>query len=170
MKILISESQLIRLQEKFKVASQERIKLFENEDFLLVLPLTHLASCKYGAKTKWCTSAKDDDMWQRHDALGTIGYLMIKNPELQEKLGYEKFAFFLNAPSAHYGKNFTPDRIVFYDELNHTIPNIIFLRMMDEVGKYNDFKTMADLFVEYTQNKFSPDNKELIRRGVQKPF
>jgi hypothetical protein len=170
MKILISESQYTRLQEKFKIGSDERFKLFENEDFLLVIPLTHLASCKYGAKTTWCTSAKDDDMWSRHDALGATGYLMVKNPDLQDRLGSEKFAFYLNVPSAYHGKNFNTDRINFYDELNNSIPNIIFLRMMDEVGKYSDFNNMANLFVQYTKNKFSPDNNELIKKGVKKPF
>lgn len=170
MKILISESQFSRLHEKFKVGGDERLKLFENEDFLFVVPLTHTASCKYGANTKWCTSAKDDDMWQRHDSLGALGYFLIKNPELVEKLGYKKFAFFLNAPSAYYGKNYNPERIVFYDELNNTIPSIIFLGMMESVGKYEDFKKMTDLFMAYTQDKFSPDNKELIKKGVQKPF
>lgn len=170
MKILLFESQLLRLQEKFKVESDERLKLFDNDDFLLVVPLTHTASCKYGANTKWCTSAKDEDMWERHDALGAVAYLIVKNPELKEKLGYEKFAFFLNAPSSHYGKNFNADRIVFYDELNRNIPNIIFLRMMDDVGKFKDFKTMAQIFVDYTENKFLPGNPDLIRKGLRKPF
>lgn len=170
MKILISESQMIRLYEKYKVTNYERIKMFEDENFLFVIPLSHQASCKYGAKTTWCTSAKDDDMWSRHDSLGAAGYLMVKTPELQQKLGSEKFAFYLNAPSANYGKNFTPDRIIFYDELNNPIPNIIFLRMMDEVGEYNDFKTIADLFVEYTKNKFSPDNKQLLNQMIRNPF
>jgi hypothetical protein len=170
MKILITESQALRLFEKYKVGNEERIKLFENDDFLLVVPLTHTASCKYGAKTKWCTSAKDDDMFQRHDALGALGYLIIKNPDIAEKLGYEKFAFFLNAPSAYYGRNYNPERIVVYDELNQVIPNIMFLRMMDEIGKYVDFKTMAEKFVSFTQEKFSPGNPERIRQGVRKPF
>ena len=41
---------------------------------------------------------------------------------------------------------------------------------MDEVGKYSDFNNMANLFVQYTKNKFSPDNNELIKKGVKKPF
>jgi hypothetical protein len=36
-------------------------KLFENEYFLIVEPLTEKASKLYGAGTRWCTTGKDDE-------------------------------------------------------------------------------------------------------------
>ena len=39
-------------------------KLFENDHFLVVEPLSEKASKLYGAGTKWCTTGKDDDCTQ----------------------------------------------------------------------------------------------------------
>ena len=35
------------INEKFKVGTDEYEKLYEDDNFLLVIPLTHDASCKY---------------------------------------------------------------------------------------------------------------------------
>lgn len=49
----------IELKEK-PLSDEDRKKLFENDEWLVVIPLTFKASCKYGANTRWCTTAKDD--------------------------------------------------------------------------------------------------------------
>jgi hypothetical protein len=99
MKIVLTEAQLNTLVEKFKIDDGERIKLFETDDFLLVVPLTRTASCKYGAGTRWCTTEKDDDQFERHFDMGSLAYLIVKNPDMQEKLANTKFAFFANRPN-----------------------------------------------------------------------
>ena len=42
---------------KIKVSSSEYKKLFENDEMVVVKPLTHQASCKYGSGTQWCIAA-----------------------------------------------------------------------------------------------------------------
>lgn len=39
----------------------EANKLYEDKEWLVVVPLTHKAACKYGANTKWCTASRNDD-------------------------------------------------------------------------------------------------------------
>ena len=46
--------------EQDKKAEEGTKKLFNSQDWLLVRPLNHDSSCKYGAGTKWCTTAKGD--------------------------------------------------------------------------------------------------------------
>jgi hypothetical protein len=40
-----------------RVSKDERIQIYRDKDYVVVLPLTFEASCKYGADTRWCTSA-----------------------------------------------------------------------------------------------------------------
>lgn len=64
-----------------KVKNDERIKVFENERILVVEPLTHKASCKYGAYTQWCTAVvSNPDYFKRYSARGILLYIIIKSP------------------------------------------------------------------------------------------
>jgi hypothetical protein len=158
MKIVLTESQLKVLVEKYKIADQERIKLFDTDDFLLVVPLTHTASCKYGANTKWCVTEKDDDdMFKRHYKLAGLGFLIVKNPEMQEKLGNDKFAFYINKPkTASAARN--PERVIVYDDLGDIIPIHLFLNMADSAGAYEEVKNALSKFMLYTIDKFSSES------------
>jgi hypothetical protein len=108
------------LQEKFKVGEDEYIKLYGEEktdDFLLVVPLTHNASCKYGASTKWCTtSTNDDEDFKNHIGLGVLAYIIVRDERLTERLNNRKFALY---------RLFTdgPGRTIVFDELNNEYKN-----------------------------------------------
>lgn len=41
-------------------------KIFENDRYLVVVPKTHEASCKYGANTKWCTTSVSDTHFKQY--------------------------------------------------------------------------------------------------------
>ena len=47
-----------------KVKKGDRIEILRDEKYLVVAPLTHVASCKYGAYTHWCSAAPStSDLW-----------------------------------------------------------------------------------------------------------
>jgi len=81
--------------EKYKISKDERIVLSDTENFLQVLPLTLMASCKYGSTTKWCVSSGDaEKSFDHYKNNGwDVSMIMIKNPELVKSLGTGKFAF-----------------------------------------------------------------------------
>ena len=98
------------LLEKFKVPKNEYLKLYEDSDVVLVIPMSHLASCKYGAKTKWCTTNRDDDeMFDEHHSSGVLGYIIVKNNEIAQDLGGGKFALY---------KQWNDTPTIVYDERN----------------------------------------------------
>jgi len=143
--------------EKFKVEPHEYIKLFENDEFLLVIPLTFEASCKYGAGTKWCTTSKDnDDMFKKHNRMGSLGYVIIKNKELQDKLESTKFGMFINKPGENYlgGRYPSPQGIIFYNDLNDPMNDNKVLNLFDRVDKYSQLMTMVRMFTDYSEDKF----------------
>ena len=45
-----------------KLKSEDRIKLIDRPDLLMVIPLTHAASVRYGANTEWCTAVPSSDV------------------------------------------------------------------------------------------------------------
>jgi hypothetical protein len=53
--------------------------LLENDRYLLLQPITHRGSLKYGAGSKWCTaSKKDPDVFNRYSRNGYLAYLIDK--------------------------------------------------------------------------------------------
>ena len=51
----------IEERENIKRAKKDVKRVFDDEDFLVIKPLTHYSSCAYGGGTKWCTASKDSD-------------------------------------------------------------------------------------------------------------
>ena len=67
-----------------RIKSEERTsdatKIYEDNELLVLAANTWEASCKYGAGSKWCTTAKDDSSyWNRHNQTGTEFFWIFKN-------------------------------------------------------------------------------------------
>ena len=55
------------------------VKLFENDDFLLLTPLTHQAACRYGSGTRWCVAMRGySGYFEQYFTQGPIFFLMDK--------------------------------------------------------------------------------------------
>jgi hypothetical protein len=98
MKYLITERQYRFITERYKISDDERIILSNTENFKQIVPLTYTASCKYGSNTKWCVTGEKGksffDNYQKKNS--DVSMIMIKNPEIKEKLGTGKFSFNLH--------------------------------------------------------------------------
>jgi hypothetical protein len=67
--------------------------LIENEKYLFIQPTTHRGSMKYGASTKWCTTAKNDpSTFARYYRNGLLVYLIDKTKTKQDN--FQKVAFY----------------------------------------------------------------------------
>lgn len=55
------------------------VKIHEDDDWILVKPLTHESSKKYGSNTKWCTaSSQTSDYFMSYTQTGTLIYIINK--------------------------------------------------------------------------------------------
>lgn len=64
---------------KEKSKEDEFDKLYEDKDLLVIAAKTWEASCKYGAGSMWCTTAKDtSSYWRRHNTIGTEFFWIFK--------------------------------------------------------------------------------------------
>jgi hypothetical protein len=76
-----SYEELVKDLDKIKQAakSEDVTKIYEDRDLLVLAANTYEASCKYGAGSQWCTTAKDtDSYWRRHNELGTEFFWIFK--------------------------------------------------------------------------------------------
>ncbi len=65
-----------------KKAKKNVIKVFENDDILVLAPLSIEASCKYGSGTKWCIAATNNQM--------------VGNPHFESYTEHSSFYFLIN--------------------------------------------------------------------------
>jgi hypothetical protein len=66
--------------------------LLETENYVLLRPLTHLGSLKYGAQTRWCTASRTNpETFRNYFGRGYLAYCIAKNEVNKE---YTKFALF----------------------------------------------------------------------------
>jgi hypothetical protein len=78
--------------------------VFESDKILLIQPLTHRGSIKYGANTKWCTTAKNNQtIFKNYTKEGLLFYLIDKT-ETKSK-DYEKIALYLEFKSKGLNDN-----------------------------------------------------------------
>lgn len=57
--IMLANS-LAEINQMSKLLEKQITVIYEDNDWLIMKPLTHLASMKYGSSTKWCTTQKND--------------------------------------------------------------------------------------------------------------
>jgi len=145
--IRITESDLIKLVKKsinegIKISKDERIKLADNKNFLLVIPLSTDAACKYGASTKWCVSGREGNAFKNYQKdCHTVGMIMIKDPKIQEVLNGSKFA--LNVWNGY---------IEIHNELNRQIIGEELVNLAKEYDFVDDLKDVVTDFVNYHNN------------------
>ena len=73
--------------EKLK-QEEGSLKLYEDADWLMIIPLTYEASCKYGANTQWCVASRDTkEHFKSYTKSGLLIYLIHKKSN-------NKFAFY----------------------------------------------------------------------------
>lgn len=86
--------------------------LLNDENWLVVIPLTYDASLKYGSNTKWCTTSKDNpDYFYRYSRNGSLYYILSKKT-------YTKSAVHVEYTN---GKNY----LKLYDEADDHIDSTI---------------------------------------------
>lgn len=80
----LSELEEASNQAKLKLSRKEQKetgvdKVYEDDDFLVLMPKTHKASCRYGSNTKWCVTMRDrSGYYENYFTQGPIFFLIDK--------------------------------------------------------------------------------------------
>lgn len=83
--------------EKFimegKVSKNEKIDIYRDNNYIVVEPLTHKASCKYGAFSKWCISVPNTSYIFDEGSPNHIIFIIQKNFTPTNIENIQKFLF-----------------------------------------------------------------------------
>ena len=86
--------------EEVRVPRDERVVIYETPDVLVVRPMTHRASCKYGHGTPWCVSVPSNERWFDTYTKKGLLYMVIlykHDKESGQKYEYYKLAMYKKA-------------------------------------------------------------------------
>ncbi len=64
-----------------EVSEKDYRVVIDNEEIKVIVPLTEKGACKYGAGTKWCTAARNDNMFEHYNEQGELYIVIPKRPE-----------------------------------------------------------------------------------------
>lgn len=127
----------VRQSEDEKQKSSDAVKIFENNQVLVIAANTHQASCRYAAGTKWCTGAADtDEYWKRHNRTGTEFIWILKG--LKEDNPNYKFSLHFkwgktNRISQSPSQEFNSDWCNAQNRCSEMIPNILLDLFSDDL-------------------------------------
>ena len=70
-----------------KKIKKQGVKLYNDDRWLIIIPLTHDASCYYGGGTRWCTTTKNNDSYyNRYKESGELYYIIDKKGDKDDDL------------------------------------------------------------------------------------
>ena len=105
------------------------VRVFEDDTWLVLRPLTFSASCKYGAATKWCTTAiSEPQHFYRYWSRGALIYIL--NKKTGYKVATQKYYDNDHERSTLWN---VADREVSWDEVD--VDGNIFAIIRDEIKK-----------------------------------
>ena len=160
---------------KIKVSSSEYKKLYEDNDLVVIKPLTHQASCKYGTGTRWCVAATNTNQywnrytkktnqyagysWTKHDSKEpsnfipySILYFVIQKREPQSN-PYSKVALQYNPNKAEYKNRDIGNNIEVWDA---TDKNINIDKLYNNIPNFNEaFHYIEEDYLEEKDNIYN---------------
>jgi len=148
---VIEVAEVVREEKNFN--KEEHINvLLETDEFLLLQPKTHKGSIKYGANTKWCTTAKNNEsIFKNYTRDGFLGYLIDKT---ETKTGeYKKVALYLE-----YNSGGINDNVKLYDVKDKYATEDDLIQSGWDIEKLFEIFTMFRYhFIKAKENKKSKD-------------
>lgn len=110
------------------IIEEETDVVYDQEDYLIVVPLSFASSCFWGVETKWCTTSKDNPQYyENYTNDGTLFYIIDKYRQNEKSHPLSKFAIHIknnqqdynaeiyNRPDTSMGQGMSrmlPDRII----------------------------------------------------------
>src|SRR3990170_6731083 len=149
---------------EYKVKTKEYEKLVDNDEVLIVHPLTEQASRTYGKSTRWCISADRDNMFEHYNKKGPF-YMFIPK---KEQHATEKYTIHINTGNFKNEK----DDLIELDWLFQTrFPDL--LKAKDKTSEeYKFIKKLKEESKDKNVNLlFVPENKrkrEIVLEAINR--
>ena len=114
LKLVIAKAEEIK-EEKTFIKEDHVVVLDETDEYVLLQPITHRGSLRYGAQTRWCTASRNDtSTYNRYTKGGLLVYLIDKKGNKKDQ--GKKLALYLN-----YAHDVFTDGFDVYNTTDHSI-------------------------------------------------
>lgn len=114
---------------------KEAIKLTDDSYWLVIVPMSHRASCSYGSNTRWCTTSKQDTQYNRYQSnTSSLFYFIPKTNPLKSDKDYfvEHMDVEYDLSKIALHMNFEGD-LIFYDASDGEIESYDVTNLVNEV-------------------------------------
>jgi hypothetical protein len=81
--------EFVRNKKRDKELENQTEKIYEDDDFLVIVPKTQGASCKYGSGTKWCVTQRGSGHFDRYTSGRKDLYFIIRKKGTQKEKHYK---------------------------------------------------------------------------------
>jgi hypothetical protein len=137
------------------------VVLNNDEQWLVLRPLTHQAAVKYGYGTKWCTSMKHDhDYFRRYSRRGVLVYCLDKETG-------DKIAFFHNIDTDYDREtsfwNIKDERI---DSMESGLPPYVLDIIKEQIASKTTNVKLRTAEIAELEEKYYRQNEELKSEGL----
>ena len=120
-----------------KEMASQIIRVFEDDNWIVLRPLTFAASCKYGAATKWCTPATSEPQhFHRYWSRGCLIYIL--NKQTGYKVATQKYYDDSDRSTLWNAA----DREVNWADVD--VPGYVFEKVRDEINKNISNRDLCD--------------------------
>ena len=148
--------------EKVVTKSASRVKIYEDSRYLVVSPLTHKASCQYGAYSNWCVSTSNVSYYNKYTSDGILFFVIDKegvNPGKPEANSY-KFAIYSQFEDLE-----NPYKWQFFDMEDNSINPTLILNLVPKTILGKIYEYASDKFKEI-KKKYEINEKELKENSI----
>ena len=142
-------------------------KIYEDNRFVVVSPLSHIASCYYGAGTKWCTASKDTTShFSSYKGSGELYYIIDKT--LPTSSPYYKVA--LNKKIAGHTEDFWDVKDKPITDKNAILPIMQNSKMIQEIRNHfaEKFQERIEQEIELQAKRLSDQEERRERERIRR--
>ena len=145
--------------EKEKEIKEGAKKVFENDEWAIIVPDTEEAACYYGKGTKWCTAGNTNNQFDYYNRQGTL-YILINKQDPSEKFQFHfESSQFMDVMDRQINiSDFFNDNSEVYDFFSNVIPNLEFT-MCEKALENGNTESFDDF---YTRNFTDEQKRRLI--------
>lgn len=138
------------------------VRVYEDEDFLVIKPLTYESSCVYGGGTKWCTASKTTDShFKSYTSNGNLYYIIDKKRSQQHPL--YKMAVHIRNKRMETAQIFNAPDTRINGELKDIFPDYIIKAINDDLKsglvRPGDMSTPKGVWLTFLNNLQIPNQE-----------
>lgn len=148
------------VEDKVTMPKGQAKSYYEDADIRVIIPEDQTAACYYGQGTKWCTAARDNNMFDRYNKAGEMYIIIPKKPAYAG----EKYQFHFQSKQFMNEK----DQRINLTDLRTRFPQLadIFAKQAADNGIISLDKTMDSLHSR--MNEVLPIFRETLRTMIRR--